>query len=66
MNDRRKLKQKADTNELIKIILYMVLMTTFFMLYYCDNNNDEIGKSLIDNYHSYYKEAIISPSENGI
>lgn len=65
MIKRRKLKQKADTNELIKIILYMVLMTTFFMLYYCDENNDEIEKSLIENYQSYNNKTTISPPGNG-
>jgi hypothetical protein len=65
MNEKRKFKRKENTNELIKIILYMVFMTTFFMIYYCENNNDKNEKSLIDNYHSYYNEDIISAPANG-
>lgn len=51
------------TNDIIKIIVYVVFMTTLF-LFYCNNNkNDEIENS-IDYYHLYNNEVLPS-TENG-
>lgn len=55
------MQSKSDA---IKIILYLVLMTTLFMSY-CFNNNDEINKSISNFIQSYYNESNVSTSENG-
>lgn len=58
---------KDSTNDVIKIILYMVCITTLFILY-CNNTNNEIVNS-IDYYQPYYNNndevAVISQLENG-
>lgn len=50
------------SNDIIKIIVYMVFMTTLF-LFYCNNKNDEIENS-IDYYHLYNNEVMPS-TKNG-
>lgn len=54
---------KKCTNDVIKIILYMVFITTLIMLY-CSNTNDEIVNS-IDYYQLYNNEVAISQLKNG-
>jgi len=58
---------KKCTNDAIKIILYVVFMTTLFLLY-CGDKNDEIEKSIdyhsIEYHHSYYDKAITSENSN--
>lgn len=51
---------KNYTNDTIKIIIYVIFLTTLFMVY-CSNNNDELQRS-VDYYHSY--EAIVSTFNN--
>ncbi|VVC33777.1 Alkaline-phosphatase-like, core domain,Alkaline phosphatase-like, alpha/beta/alpha,Protein of unknown [Cinara cedri] len=46
------------TNDLIKIIVYVVFMTTLF-LFYCNKKNDEIENSM-NYYHLYNNEAVSS------
>lgn len=55
------IKCKSD---MVKIVLYVVLMTTLLMSY-CSNNIDETDKPIGYDYHPYYNEDIISSSENG-
>jgi len=54
---------KKCTNDVIKIILYMVLITTLIMLY-CSNTNDENVNS-IDYYQLYNNKANILQLKNG-
>lgn len=58
-----KMYLKTCTNDAIKIILYVIIMTTLFMLY-CSNKNHEIENS-IDYYHSYNNKVIVLSSKNG-
>lgn len=67
MIEKRNLK-KTSTNDVIKIISYMFLMTALFILYCTNGNkNDQIEKSLDDYIHAHsYDNEIIKPStENG-
>lgn len=61
MTEKRYLKNY--TNDGIKIILYVVFMTTLF-IFYCSNENYEIVKS-IDYFNSTNKETIKSSYNNG-
>lgn len=54
---------KNSTNDTIKIILYVICLTTLFLLY-CNNEHEKIEKS-IDNFHSYYNEVTLSQLKNG-
>lgn len=51
------------TNDIIKIIVYVVFMTTLFLFYY-NNKNDEIENS-IDYYHLYNNEVVFESTKNG-
>lgn len=50
------------TNDIIKIIVYVVFMTAFFF-FYCNKNNDDIENSM-NHYHLHKNEAV-SSTENG-
>ncbi|XP_060841555.1 uncharacterized protein LOC132922196 isoform X1 [Rhopalosiphum padi] len=59
MNENKKVRK--CTNDAIKIILYVVFMTTLFLLYFSDNNNYEIENSIVYHsaeYNSYYRNVI--------
>lgn len=61
MTEKKKLiKCKSDV---VKIVLYVVLMTILFMSY-CSNNNYETDKSINYDIYPCYNEDIVS-SENG-
>jgi len=54
------------TNDAIKIILYVIFMTTLFLLYFNDNNY-EIENSIdyhSTEYNSYYRKVITTENSN--
>jgi len=65
MNENKKVRK--CTNDAIKIILYVVFMTTLFLLYFSDNNNYEIENSIVYHsaeYNSYYRNVIKTDNSN--
>lgn len=62
MSEKRHLKKK-NTNDVTKIILYMIFMTALFV-YYCSYTNDDFVKSLDYNYSYLYDNEVIIPSSS--
>jgi len=64
MTEKRKLYiLKKCSNDAVKIIFYVIFMTTLFMLYF--TNEEDKVENTTDNFHSYFNKTIILLPRHG-